>query len=827
MSEKNRKKVSVSVVPATTVFIICLIATAVVWWLQKEQNLHEKLEKLELQAAEINSGIASDMQIRLAALGRLASRWQERQGIPKNEFESDAGNYVRDIRGISSISWVSGDFQTRWDIRKQSNIDASPHASSPEEQLLLQELKIQNKPLISTPILSKEGSSYFIVGILITYDERSDSFILTKFSVHEWITEILIAKKTEHIFEDFDVTVLLNSKLLFETHTVEEGENHYTVLSSGDFFGYPLDVKVSPSEHFYHHHSWINPDVIALAFILFSSILSFLIFFSKKSAVVSEQMRIANSILEKESAERLKAVKEAKAASEAKSKFLAAMSHEIRTPMNAVLGILQLLEKQELPVDVLAKLKTAKHSGNFLLTLVNQVLDFARIEAGAVELHDEEFTVSSLVGDLYSLFSTLTEQKRIDFSYDFDGPDELWLYGSQSHIKQILFNLIGNAVKFTKQGEVAIHSEIRLQEDKSVHLCFEVKDTGPGISQEEQQLVFEAFKQSESGRFSSMGTGLGLSISKNLSDMMEGNLTLESEVGVGSLFRFEVTVKESAVQHVKVDRNDEEMQANPLRILVAEDNSINQMIIEELLKIDGHEVSIVDNGAEAVKTVQYYADDFDLVLMDIQMPIMNGVEATKAIRSQLKDPDQLPIIALTANAFENQIEEYKDAGMKGVLTKPIDRRLLQETLLELSGPLLSEKSNKAAGVSEMNDSPKSNGYLDEQKISDLLETLGAEKLTNIISQIDERSKEIIEILSNQPVHTNELESLAHELKGMAANIGLMRLSDKASEIERRVKNGDIPENATEDLCQTIEKSLESLSDFASSRIDDNASRKTG
>ncbi|MCG8491346.1 MAG: ATP-binding protein [Sneathiellales bacterium] len=827
MSEISRQKLSVSAIPATIVFIICLIATIIVWWLQKEQNLHEKLEKLELQAAEINSGISSDMQIRMAALQRLVSRWEERRGTPKNEFERDAGNYVHDIRGIEAISWVDNSFLERWTVEERAEHSSVPHIISTEEQLLLHELKQQKRPLFSKSFKNERGISYFIVGIPVIYDGRTDGYILTEFNIEDWVTGILIAKKTEHVFEDFGLTVLLNNELLFETQTGSENEFNHTAVSSGELLGSPLRVEVWPSDHFYHHHSWINPDVIALAFILFSCILSFLVYFLKKSAVASQQMKIANTILEKESAERLRAEKEAKAASEAKSNFLAAMSHEIRTPMNAVLGILQLLEKQDLPKDVVAKLKTAKHSGNFLLTLVNQVLDFARIESGAVEPLDEEFTVSSMVGDLFSLFSTQTEQKHIGFSYQFNGPEKLWLVGSQSHIKQILFNLIGNAVKFTKQGEVTIKSEICVRDDKTVFLHFEVKDTGPGISKEEQQLVFEAFKQSESGRVSNMGTGLGLSISKNLSDMLDGTLTVESEVGKGSLFRFKVAVKESVVQHVKVDLNDDEMLANPLRILVAEDNSINQMVIEELLKTDGHEVTIVENGAEAFKTVQYYADDFDLILMDIQMPIMNGVEATKAIRNHLNEPDQLPIYALTANAFENQVEEYKKAGMKDVLTKPIDRRLLRKALMKLSGPLtLPAQQNGSNGNGEVAYHTV-NKHLEKQVISELMKTLSEEKLTQIIKQINERSAEIIEHLADPSLSFDELEKLSHELKGMASNIGMNALADKAGELEKKSIEEERIDGCLEELRNLREASLENLSRFISSRKGGSSSRKTG
>ncbi len=373
----------------------------------------------------------------------------------------------------------------------------------------------------------------------------------------------------------------------------------------------------------------------------------------------------------------------AKQATAAKSKFIAAMSHEIRTPLNAVLGVLQIIDRKEVSPETYAKLKVAHDSGHFLLSLINQVLDFARIEANAVVASDDPFTVSTLVDGLRSIFKTQAAAKGIDFEVSIDDPGDTPLVGSFDHIRQILFNFLGNAVKFTDEGGVRMTAWLERDADDNMMVAVAVRDTGPGISPEDQELIFAEFGRSAKVADRYAGSGLGLSISQELARAIGGGITVDSALGKGATFTLRVPVRLGERQ-AAAPAPDSAADVPPLRILIAEDNDINQMIVRALLEKDGHDLEIVADGRQAVERIETGADDFDVVLMDIQMPVMDGKEATLEIRKRVPDGGALPIIALTANAFKDHRDEYIALGMQDVVVKPIEMEALRAALTAVS-----------------------------------------------------------------------------------------------------------------------------------------------
>ncbi len=563
----------------------------------------------------------------------------------------------------------------------------------------LEEARDRMTPTLTKPVDLVQGGKGILVYFPIFLGDRFDGFVLVVFDTQEWLDHALRNGRSLHEFEDYQIAISIDNERVFQTKGYQYHiSNEWFTKADAKILGHAITVSIYPTAHFLTHEKRISAEMIGLAFAIFGFILSGLVFYLQKASTATRLAEQVNEVLANESKERLVAEKKANAANEAKTRFLAAMSHEIRTPLNGVLGVLQLLEKRDFPGDVREKLKTAQHSGVFLLTLVNQVLDFARIEAGAVEIIEEDFTVSALIADLHSLFSTQAEQKKLEFDYSVKGPSELWVFGAYDPIKQVLFNLIGNAIKFTDQGSVAVYADIQERLNGSVGLQFDVVDTGKGISDEEQKLIFDAFKQSETGRTSRMGSGLGLSISKNLTNMIEGKLEVKSKVDQGTTFTLWIDVVVAKEQKAPVQKSSEAVIASPLKILVAEDNDINQMIIEEMLTSDGHDFVLAENGEEAVEKVFQNGLSFDLILMDIQMPVMNGVEATKAIRKQIPDTEILPIYALTANAFKSQMDEYEAAGMQGTLTKPIDRPKLRSVLLKVSDQKKEKELNAVVDI---------------------------------------------------------------------------------------------------------------------------------
>ncbi len=374
-------------------------------------------------------------------------------------------------------------------------------------------------------------------------------------------------------------------------------------------------------------------------------------------------------------AEVVEARDRAQAANLAKSQFLANMSHEIRTPLNGVLGMAQVMEQSGLGSPHREHLKIIRDSGETLLAILNDVLDLSKIESGRFELDDHVFDLGQTVAAACRPFALLADQKDVAFVTEI-APDAQGTWcGDSVRLRQVLSNLASNAVKFTPEGRIRLSVEATPE-----GLTFTLADTGIGIAPQRIAALFEKFVQADSSttrRFG--GTGLGLAISRELVERMGGTLRMDSAPGKGSTFVFRLPF-------VRADVDDclPSVQADgdirSLRILAAEDNATNQFILRALLEPAGVDLHTVANGREAVDA--FHADDFDLILMDVQMPVMNGIEATRAIREResAHSLSPTPILALSANVMNHQVAEYAQAGMDGVVAKPVDAGKLIEAI---------------------------------------------------------------------------------------------------------------------------------------------------
>ncbi len=373
---------------------------------------------------------------------------------------------------------------------------------------------------------------------------------------------------------------------------------------------------------------------------------------------------------------------EALSANQAKSDFLATMSHEIRTPLNGVLGVTQLLQDSGLNEDQGRLAQTIRTSGEILLRILNDVLDLSKIEAGKMDLEPISFDPDELVQSTTSLWRPRAEEKGLDFAIELARGGPKRLHGDPVRLKQILFNLIGNAIKFTESGSVRALIQIMPLTPGRAVLRAEVTDTGVGISPEAQQKLFTAFSQGDGATSRKYGgTGLGLAICKRLVELMGGTIECKSTPGEGSRFSFEAPLKiaeaSADLSETGPDNRPEQFEASEMdaaggpRILLAEDNPINQEVIRGFLKYRGWTCDVAHDGVEAVEA--FKAGAYDLVLMDIQMPGKDGYEATRSIRDLGGSGETTPIIALTANAMRGDDKRCLDAGMDGYVSKPIDR----------------------------------------------------------------------------------------------------------------------------------------------------------
>lgn len=371
----------------------------------------------------------------------------------------------------------------------------------------------------------------------------------------------------------------------------------------------------------------------------------------------------------------------AEKANKAKSSFLATMSHELRTPLNGITGMAQLLEDTGLDRTQKQYIESLKISGDVLLSLVNDILDFSKIEAGALEVDSYAFSLPQVLETVETLIKAPAQSKGIAIEVDFDRDCGEFFLGDKSKLTQVLTNLAGNAVKFTDKGRVRISMICEEQTRNDALLQFEVSDTGIGIPPEQLKNLFKAFMQVDatiSRRFG--GTGLGLAISSGLVEAMGGDrIDVESSVGKGTRFFFQLRLlKSMAPAHMCAPSNPEEA-ARKLYILMVEDNKINSTVAKVLLEKMGHKVALAEDGQQGVDAV--IKDNFDLILMDIHMPHLNGLEATQKIRA-LDDPDKanLPILALTADVMQDSVDKYTEYDMQGYVAKPVRRDALVEAL---------------------------------------------------------------------------------------------------------------------------------------------------
>ncbi|CAL1690482.1 Sensor histidine kinase RcsC [Brevundimonas subvibrioides] len=387
----------------------------------------------------------------------------------------------------------------------------------------------------------------------------------------------------------------------------------------------------------------------------------------------------------------------AEAASQAKSEFLANMSHELRTPLTSILGFSRLIGAGgDLSASDRGYLDLIRSAGETLLTVVNDILDFSKLEAGALALSPEPFSVAALGEGATALLREQAEAKGLVLSCEILGAGpagDAQLVGDVTRLRQVLLNLLGNAVKFTERGNVRLSLSVEPAQDGTATLSASVTDTGPGLAAGQIEQMFERFTQADgsvSRRFG--GTGLGLAISRRLMDVMGGEIGARSDGSTGSTFWFRTALPVAVTAPDAAGRDSDGQPDGPLRILLAEDNAANRTLITALLASFDVALDMVENGQEAVAAVT--ARSYDLVLMDMQMPVMDGPTATRVIRASDGPGHDTPIVALSANVLPEQIRQCLDAGMQGHVAKPVDPRALMAALIEHARP----RAERAGGV---------------------------------------------------------------------------------------------------------------------------------
>lgn len=508
-------------------------------------------------------------------------------------------------------------------------------------------------------------------------------------------------------------------------------------------------------------------------------------------------------------------------ANRAKTNFVSNMSHEIRTPMNSIVGITEILLRSRHSPKEQEYLLNIQSSGRVLLTIINDVLDCSKMEAGKMQLFDEPYDTCSMFHDLRISMENRIGHSGLELIYDIDQDIPCKLKGDMGRIRQVIINLVNNAIKYTEKGSVRFSVHVRQKNTDKVMLYYEVADTGIGIRKEDQKILFDAFQRVEMDRNRYVeGTGLGLTISQNLVNMMGGVIEVESEYGKGSRFFFtiEQTIIDptpvSAVNYNGQKDNVTEKEAECLfiapeaHILLVDDNELNLVVAKELLKPLRMQIDTAENGLQAVKMVR--GSQYDLVLMDHMMPVMDGIEAAKAIRALPEDKYQkLPIIALTANAMVDARKEFLNAGMNGFVAKPIDfARICNQLKLWLPKDLVrdvpKEEAKKllADDLSDREIQPEDPqmGFSFEEGVKHCGSKAALMKTIRIFYRtIDSKADKIEQCLKEGLISDYVVE--VHALKSSALLIGAVPLSEAAKELEGYGKQGktELLEEKTPDL----------------------------
>jgi signal transduction histidine kinase/DNA-binding response OmpR family regulator len=509
--------------------------------------------------------------------------------------------------------------------------------------------------------------------------------------------------------------------------------------------------------------------------------------------------------------ELLRAMHQSDAANQAKSRFLANMSHEIRTPLNAVLGYIQLVLHEELSPKARQRLGVAEESAQTLLSVINDILDYSKIEAGKLDIREVSVDLREIAASLARQQEVLAKNKGLTLSCRVAPDVPRRVFADPMRLKQILFNLVGNAIKYTERGGVEV--EVSRAGDRGLPtsrvggetatLVFSVSDTGIGIPEDSREAVFDSFTQVDSGLTKKYaGTGLGLAICKKIAGLLGGDLSFDSQEGQGSTFRFQVPLRVDGrdIPDAQAARPDLEACAapggeRPLRVLLVEDNRINRMFAEDLLSSHGHAVATAEDGSQALERLS--RESFDVVLMDIQMPVMDGLTATRAIRAGHGGIDPaVAVIGLSAYALDRERERFLDAGLDGYITKPVNIESFFEAVARITRgrgrvadvPLTAGAAPRAvASVAPQAEEPVDRAGLAAQygKKTDLLRLLAGEfekAAPSCLSDLEAALRD------------NDLDTfarLAHTLRGNAAMFGAGPLRHNAALAEEAAVRGDM------------------------------------
>ncbi len=628
----------------------------------------------------------------------------------------------------------------------------------------------------------------------------------------EWNDSVDKEKALDYIFEHQHITKI--NRAMLEQYGAKE-ESEFLGFTPKDFFAHNPQEGRKVWREFFDRGTWhvdtneqkfdgtpmvINGDYICL--------------YDKEGRITGHfgvQREVTEEIKAKAA---LQVAKEgAERANSSKSAFLANMSHEIRTPMNAVLGFSEILLSTNVDARQKNYLQKIVGSSRLLLDIINDILDFSKIEASKIEIERKAFELSNSINKLKMMFKQTASEKGISLSYELSHNLPSSIIGDELRLTQILINLVSNAIKFTKEGTVTIALDVTKKGDKEATLHVSVKDSGIGMNEEQLQKLFQPFSQADSSITRKYGgTGLGLSISAGLVRAMGGTLEAKSSEGVGSEFYFAIDIGVASWE--RADLTQEEIQEavyvypdlSHVKLLLVEDYEINQEVVTEILKRVRITPDIANNGKEAVEMFLAKPDAYDIILMDIQMPIMSGYEATKIIRGYNQE---IPIIALTAAAMVEDRTKAVEAGMNEHLSKPIESDAMLRCIAKYFNATFEAATPKQTSVSQTQ-----HNVLDVEYAMHLIgqnHALYSKIISKFSEELQGEFATLPELLEQKQ---SAAKSLIHSLKGVSGNVGANELATFSTNIDALLKaQKEITKEETEQLRQAMQRARDAIENY--------------